>query len=62
MADKSNTIVILNKNDYVSRLTRILDDTSKFKGFTAKEGKVLNHIFHLGQHIIDLLKCSIIQN
>ena len=54
--------MILNKNDYVSRLTRILDDTSKFKGFTAKEGKVLNHIFHLGQHIIDLLKCSIIQN
>ena len=31
-AAKDNTIVILNKNDCISRLTCILDDTSKFKG------------------------------
>ena len=30
-ADKVNAIVILNKNDYVSTFTRILDGTSKFK-------------------------------
>ena len=32
-ADKGNGIVILNKNDYILRLTRILDNTSKFKDF-----------------------------
>ena len=30
-ADKGNSIIILNKNDYISRLNRILDDTSKFE-------------------------------
>ena len=32
-ADKGNGIVILDKNDYILRLTRILDITSKFKDF-----------------------------
>ena len=55
-ADKGNTIVILNKNDYISRHNQILDDTSKFKRLNLEEGKVLNHIIHMEQHIIDLLK------
>ena len=54
--DKGNTIVILNKNDYKSRVNRILDDTSKFKRLHLEEGKVLNHIIHMEQPIIDLLK------
>ena len=31
IADKGNSILILNKNDYILRLTRILDTISKFK-------------------------------
>ena len=47
--------MILNKNDYVSRLNRILDDASKFKRLHLEEDKVLNHIIHIEQRIIDLL-------
>ena len=61
-ADKGKTIAILNKNDYISRLNRILDDTSKFTRLHLEEGKVLNHIFHTEQHIIDLLKSLKNQN
>ena len=39
-ASKSNTIVILNKN-------QILDDTWKFKSFYVEEGKALNLIIQL---------------
>ena len=35
IADKGDSIVILNKNDYILRLTRILDTTSKFKDFSS---------------------------
>ena len=43
--DKSNTIVIRNKNDYISSLTRIPADTSKFKRLPAKESKVSKSYF-----------------
>ena len=39
-ADKVNAIVILNKNDYVSRFTRILDGTSKFKISLSRKAKL----------------------
>ena len=55
-ADKSNIIVILNKNDYISKLNQILDDTSKFKRTHVKEGKALNCIFLMEENIIGLLK------
>ena len=29
-ADKGNTVVILNKNDYISKMKEILSDSSKF--------------------------------
>ena len=61
-ADKGNTIVILNKNDYISRLNRILDETSKFKRLHLEEGKILNHIIHTEQRIIDLFKSLKNQN
>ena len=53
--DKGNTIVILSKNDYISRLNRVLDDASKFKRFQVEEGQALNHIIHMEGRIIDLL-------
>ena len=61
-ADKGKTIMILIKNNYISRLNRILDDSSKFTRLHLEEGKVLNHIFHTEQRIIDLLKSLKNQN
>ena len=55
-ADNDNTIVILNKSDYISRLNRILDETSKFKRFHLEKDKVLSRIIYMEQRIIDLLK------
>ena len=46
-ADKANNIVILNRSDYISKLSKILDDTSKFKRVNIDEGKALNHLIHM---------------
>ena len=45
-ADKDNTVVILNKNDYISRMNVILNDSSKFQKLSIDQNKVLNHIVH----------------
>ena len=36
-SDQDNTILILNKNDYILRLNRILDDISKIPPFWGKQ-------------------------
>ena len=54
-ADKGNTM-ILNQSYCISRLNRILDETSKFKRLHLEEDKVLTHIIYMEQRIIDLLK------
>ena len=38
-ADKGNTIVILNKNDYILRFNRILEDTLNLKGSMLRKAK-----------------------
>ena len=38
-ADKRNSIVILNKSDYVKKMKEILSDISKFKKLNVKPGK-----------------------
>ena len=55
-ADKGNNIVILNRSDYVSKLNKMLEDTSKFKRVNIEEGKALNHLIHMEERIIRLLK------
>ena len=45
-ADKGDNIVILNRSDYISKLSKILDDTSKFKRVNIEQGKALNHLIH----------------
>ena len=55
-ADKGNTAVILNKNDYISKMNVILDDSSKFQKLSIDQNKVLNHIVHMENRIIDVLK------
>ena len=54
--NKRNTIVVLHKNNYISRLHWILDDTSKFKSPLVEEGEALNQIIRMEECIIDLLK------
>ena len=55
-ADKGNIVVILNKNDYISRMKVILNDSSKFQKLSIDQNKVLNHIVHMENRIIDVLK------
>ena len=55
-ADKDNNIVILNSSDYISKLSKILEDTSKFERVSIEEGKALNHLIHMKERIIRLLK------
>ena len=55
-ADKGNNIIILNRSDYISKLSKILEDTSKFKWANIEEGKALNHLIHMEERIIRLLK------
>ena len=49
-------MVILNKNDYISKIKVILSDLSKLQKLSIDQNKVLNHIVHLGNSIIDVLK------
>ena len=55
-ADKSNTVVILNKNDYISKMNVILGDSSKFQKLSIDQNKVWNHIEQMESRIIDVLK------
>ena len=53
---KGTNVVILNRNDYTSKLSNILEDISKFKRVNAEEGIALNHLIHMEERIIRLLK------
>ena len=55
-ADKGNNIIVLNRSDYISKLSKILEDTSKFRIVNIEEGKALNHLIHMEERIIRLLK------
>ena len=41
-ADKGNSVVILNKTDYIKRMTEMLLDIDKFKKLNFKPGKEFN--------------------
>ena len=43
-SDKGNSVVILNKRDYLNRMEELLSDTSKFKRLRIKKGCDYNHI------------------
>ena len=55
-ADKGNHAVIYNRRDYISKLNKVLEDTSKFKTVNIEERKALNHLIHMEEQIIRLLK------
>ena len=55
-ADKGNTVVILNKNDYNLKMKKILTDASKFQKLSIDKNKVLNHIVNMENRITEVLK------
>ena len=52
-ADKGNSVVVLNKSDYLKRMKEILSDIDKFKKLNVKQGKELNCLL---QHEDKLVK------
>ena len=55
-ADKSSTLVLLNRKNYNSKMKLILADTSKFKNIQIDDSKVLNHLIPMENKIVELLK------
>ena len=53
-ADKGNTVVILSKNDYISKMEVIFSNLSKFQKLFIDENKVSNNIVQMENRIIDL--------
>ena len=55
-ADKGNTVVLLNRKDYISKMKLILADISKFKKIQKDHSKILNHLIHMENKFVELLK------
>ena len=53
---KGTNVVILKRNDYTSKLSNILEDISKFKRVNAEERIALDHLIHMEEQTIRLLK------
>ena len=54
--DKGNTVVILNRKDYVCKMKNILNDSSKFHKIYIDHDKILNHLIHMKNQVTDVLK------
>ena len=55
-AEKANNIVSFNRSDYISKGSKILEDTSQLRRVNIKERKALNHLVHMEERIIRFLK------
>ena len=55
-ADKGNSDVILNKSDYIKRMTEMLSDIDKFKKLIVKPGKELNLLLKHEDKLVSFLK------
>ena len=55
-ADKGNSVVILNKSDYIKRMTEMLLDIDKFKKLNVKPGKELNLLLKHEDKLVSFLK------
>ena len=54
--DKDNSLVILNKRDYIKRMTEMSSDIDKFKKLDVKPGKELNLLLKYEEKLISFLK------
>ena len=55
-ADKGNSIVVLNKRDYVKRMAKMLLDIDKFKKMNVKPWKKLNLLLKHEDKLVSFLK------
>ena len=55
-ADKGNSVVLVNKADYIKRMKELLSDVSKFKEITVEPGKEINLLLQHEGKLIDFLK------
>ena len=53
--DMGNTVVLLNRKDYISKMKLIFADTLKFKKTQIDGSKVLNHLIQMENNIVELL-------
>ena len=44
-SDKSNSAVVLNRHDYITRINEMLYDTSKFRNIDIKSAKEIDYMF-----------------
>ena len=49
-------MIILSENGFISKMKVILSDSSKFQELSIDKNKVLNHIVHMENRIIDVRK------
>ena len=55
-ADKSNSVVLVNKADYTKRMKELLSDVSKFKEIIVEPGKDINLLLQQEGKLIEFLK------
>ena len=55
-ADKGNSVVLVNKADYIKRMKELLPDVSKFKEITVEPGKEINLLLQHEGKLIDFIK------
>ena len=54
--DKCNSLVLINKEDYIKRIKELSTDVSKFKEVTAEPGKKINLLLQSEGKFIEFLK------
>ena len=54
--DKGNSVVLVNKADYIKRMKELLSDVSKFKGITVEPGKEINLLLQHESKLTEFLK------
>ena len=55
-SDKGNSVVLLNRNDYIKRLNKILSGSSKFKKLNINPGKEISFLLQQEARLTNLLK------
>ena len=55
-ADKGNTVVIINKNDYTTKIKDILSDSTKFKKLKFGDNKQLNFLINSEKKLKYIIK------
>ena len=55
-SDKGNSVVLLNRNDYIKRLNEMLSDSSRFNKINIKPGKEINFLLQEEDRLTNFLK------